>query len=198
MSFLRKAKHYLTALAHWELAGKPRVTDEVYAFRRGQCNACDQRDPEDKCRLCGCALYPTPLGDKLRWATEQCPLAPPRWKATWQPPKDDEPEIPLERRALAWVSQEGKPVYGDIAELTPGDMVITDAWLVEQAPFPDCEVCVGVAKKHFHAHELIAPDFTGLLDVAIDFESDLKALTWKTSYGKIRFEAGKPVELLRA
>ena len=191
MSFLRKAKNYLTALAHWELAGRPKVTDEEQAFRRAQCDVCDQRNADkDECRLCGCPLYATPLGDKLRWATEQCPFKgpdgkpAPKWQATWKPPKDDEPEIPLKRRALAWIDLEGKPVYGDVAELTPDDLIVTDGWLVEQAPINGCTaVCVGITKEHFYLRELIAADFTGFLDVAVDFESDLQAMTWKTLKG---------------
>lgn len=71
---IRQAWAYAKDRATWETAGRPEVSDETYAQRRSLCLVCQHRDPEhDRCRLCGCWLVQTSLGDALRWATKECP-----------------------------------------------------------------------------------------------------------------------------
>lgn len=72
--------NYATARVKWQAAGRPEVDDDEYARRRSLCLSCPERDPDnDTCRKCGCPLHQTALGDKLRWATESCPLG--KWLA---------------------------------------------------------------------------------------------------------------------
>ena len=81
-SIPQRIRNFLTAKAKWVAAGRPVVNEETHAARRAACDACPKRNAEkDACTLCGCPLHPTPLGDKLRMATAECPDNPPRWKA---------------------------------------------------------------------------------------------------------------------
>jgi hypothetical protein len=214
MSFLKTAKTYLSETMQWERLGKPLVSDEVYAQRMAICRQCPHLEPASiplrllgattQCGLCGCAHGRTLLGDALERATKACPDNPrckypdcagkPRWDATITVSNEAVCRIPMERRALAWIDNTGQPVYGDVAELTRDDLVLTDARLVDEPPIPDCKrSCIGVVRDHFHVYELVAEDFTGEVEIAVDFEADLKALTWNTTKGKLRFEGGKPV-----
>ena len=80
---IQQGKNWLDDTAKWIRAGKPEVDDTVYQQRRAACNACALRIPStDQCSLCGCRLYATVIGDKLRRATSQCPAIPPKWLAT--------------------------------------------------------------------------------------------------------------------
>ena len=58
--------------------GRKRVTPEVYEHRMEKCRTCPLRvkDPKgvDRCSDCGC-----PLEAKLTYASERCPIEPPRW-----------------------------------------------------------------------------------------------------------------------
>lgn len=91
---VRKAWNYFTALAKWTAAGKPVRTqeriDEIYAI----CSGC----PLFKGGICthiacGCEISRKKATDhKLAWATESCPLVPPKWSA--EPPHDNLPKPP--------------------------------------------------------------------------------------------------------
>jgi hypothetical protein len=77
----QRAFNYISAGARWLMKGKPVVSDTVRAERRAICDACAHLDKvKDACKLCGCPLHATALGDKLLWATEGCPIG--KWQAT--------------------------------------------------------------------------------------------------------------------
>lgn len=60
------------------------VPDAVLAERKRLCVACPQFDEAaGRCRLCGCWT-----DQKLRLATERCPIEPPRW-TTWTESHDE-------------------------------------------------------------------------------------------------------------
>jgi len=57
---------------------------DVLATRQAHCRACEQfRQSDARCALCGCCTG-RPLFDKLLYASEACPAAPPKWQA-WLP-----------------------------------------------------------------------------------------------------------------
>lgn len=73
VSFLRKSINYLSSKVEHIAAGLPMVDDMERNHRRKRCNACEFRDREnDACRICGCHLEKTILGDKLGYATSKC------------------------------------------------------------------------------------------------------------------------------
>jgi len=73
ISFLSKVKHYVGAQLQHISGGMQKVPEDVRAHRRSFCETCEHRDPEkDECRLCGCPLHRTILGDKLGMASEYC------------------------------------------------------------------------------------------------------------------------------
>jgi hypothetical protein len=91
LSFLQKATRYAKALARHKANGSLIVPDDVRATRRVLCDACDLRDPDkDECKVCGCSLHATILGDKLAWASESCPKA--KW-GTWTEPAPVPPPV---------------------------------------------------------------------------------------------------------
>jgi hypothetical protein len=73
-SLLARATAYARALARHKANGSLIVPDAVRAQRRAVCDGCPQLDvKKDECRVCGCKLHHTLLGDKLAWASESCP-----------------------------------------------------------------------------------------------------------------------------
>ena len=66
----------------WVEAGCPVISSAGLERRRGICHACEHWNPSALFGLgrcghpdCGCSVL------KLVWATEKCPLTPPRWEA---------------------------------------------------------------------------------------------------------------------
>lgn len=75
----KKAKNYTSTLAEHIANGRKLVPLPVLKSRREQCNACPHRDAKkDTCKLCGCPLHKTVLGDKLAWAVSKCPIG--KWE----------------------------------------------------------------------------------------------------------------------
>jgi len=73
-SLFRKAWNYLKALALHVVSGFDHADLLTLYRRRKTCNACPQRDADaDSCRVCGCGLQGTIIGDKLRWKSSSCP-----------------------------------------------------------------------------------------------------------------------------
>ena len=75
---LRRGVNFLSAVARWELAGKPIRTDtEINAILVEHCTPCSFFNGE-VCthKLCGCPLKAGGEGwrNKLAWATESCPI----------------------------------------------------------------------------------------------------------------------------
>lgn len=74
------AKRYTRALAKWAVAGFPtRTQEEVVRIEAELCRPCEYyRD--GRCRKCGCNVNTAMvLLNKIRMATEHCPLDPPKW-----------------------------------------------------------------------------------------------------------------------
>jgi hypothetical protein len=83
----KKAEDYLQARKKWAGAGKPMRSDERIAEVFQICESCphiipNTQDEGGQCGICGCWLYPqVGLVNKIQWATEKCPLSPPKWDA---------------------------------------------------------------------------------------------------------------------
>lgn len=57
---------------------KVRVSKEVQNERIEICKSCEKYDQKrSRCKLCGCFL--SGVAAKTAWATERCPLKPPKW-----------------------------------------------------------------------------------------------------------------------
>lgn len=73
---------YIQAINRWTAAGKPTRTDEQVESIFKSCQGCEHfNEARSKCQLCGCYLN---IGknarfNKIRMATEHCPLDPPKW-----------------------------------------------------------------------------------------------------------------------
>lgn len=89
---VRKAANFAMAAAKHVAAGRPMATDEQVAERFAICQACpkfiEKGEGVGECSMCGCGIKAVGVEglSKLRWATEQCPLLKPRWKAIPSPP----------------------------------------------------------------------------------------------------------------
>lgn len=73
-----KFTNYATAIRKWIAAGRPVRSDAVVEeiFEK-HCSTCSMFDPKKRaCKSCGCAVNksPFPLTNKLKMATESCPL----------------------------------------------------------------------------------------------------------------------------
>jgi len=73
-----KVKHYYNAIRTWVANGKPtRTQEEVDRIHDEYCVKCDMYDKEtNSCKNCGCKVSKGsfPLLNKLKMATETCPL----------------------------------------------------------------------------------------------------------------------------
>lgn len=84
MKIVRNAFRYLSARQRWILAGKPERSDEhVQWIYEQECQPCEHfqqvREGVGKCKLCSCGLNLGHSLNKIRWATESCPIG--KWKA---------------------------------------------------------------------------------------------------------------------
>lgn len=79
-SLLTRAANLTGAIARHTANGfKTRTEDEAAAIL-SICKACEHYDSEkEACRKCGCKATARGLVDKIRWASEHCPLKPPKW-----------------------------------------------------------------------------------------------------------------------
>ncbi len=192
-SFLRKALNYLDETTKWMLAGEPVVSDEIRAFRRAQCQECEHRDAEkDECKVCGCFLHRTTLGDKLAMATASCPLPQPKWKAIYTGEDAIEVPFPTWRQVCIWIDHAGKPTYVDGLSLCMDDVIIQDVFLDRSE-----DKGLGFGRTYYHLRDLITSNFTGEVEVVVQYELWRSQLTgdMKIDFkkGKVRFESGKPV-----
>jgi hypothetical protein len=82
-NIVRRALTYAQAIRRWERAGRPvRSDEEVAAILGEQCMPCTWYiDGSCHHRNCGCRVNQnkTPLTNKLRMATESCPIG--KWSA---------------------------------------------------------------------------------------------------------------------
>ena len=73
-----KVGNFTSAIKHWVAAGRPvRSDDRVQEIFDKHCSKCSMYDPVKKaCKSCGCAVNKSsfPLGNKLKMATQTCPL----------------------------------------------------------------------------------------------------------------------------
>jgi hypothetical protein len=82
----KRYKTLKSAKARWEEAGKPVRSDErvqeIYDQHCSQCPMLTATLLGEACKLCGCKLSREGNWlNKLRWATESCPLEQPKWTA---------------------------------------------------------------------------------------------------------------------
>lgn len=77
-SLLQKPMNYLAAVRRWTAAGRPERTEaEMQAIYDEHCSKCAMFDKDRKiCNSCGCPANTNQpaLRNKLRMATEECPL----------------------------------------------------------------------------------------------------------------------------
>lgn len=75
---LTKLSGYFIAVRNWVKAGRPlRPDSEVDEIFNTHCKPCDRYNPDThSCNECGCAVSTSdkPLVNKLKMATEHCPL----------------------------------------------------------------------------------------------------------------------------
>ena len=78
---------YLGKLSQWLVSGAPKRSEAGIAAARAACEACEYFQPDNKrgggtCSKCGCGCGGSRplLMNKWAWATERCPLTPPKWK----------------------------------------------------------------------------------------------------------------------
>lgn len=107
---ISKGKRYIEERATWKKAGKPVRSDEsIEQIFTEQCVKCDffhkRSDTLGQCNICGCFLKPKGLSfNKIAWATAQCPLERPKWKA--------DVEISPKQEQELWQEQEAKQQEG--------------------------------------------------------------------------------------
>lgn len=78
-SLVERIRGYRGARERWIAAGRPVRNDEEMARLHAICQACEYFSGAS-CKLCGCAVHPSRKWiNKLRWATEHCPLKPREW-----------------------------------------------------------------------------------------------------------------------
>lgn len=74
---------YGSAVKRWIAAGRPvRSDDRVREIFDTLCRPCELFDAKRQtCRLCGCHVRRSgsALSNKIKMATERCPLRPPKW-----------------------------------------------------------------------------------------------------------------------
>ncbi len=161
MNFLRKSMHYLGARVRWELAGRPVVSAAIRDAREAKCKTCPHY-VDTTCKLCGCPLVDTALGDKLLWATEGCPDKPSRWL-----PMVGVDEVSPTSGVIIGITFAGHttgfiPQYADPLTLTMGDIVAVNAsWDGK-----------GQATEWHRLGDLVQPDFTGAIKVLTGFNAD--------------------------
>lgn len=78
-SFADRVGSYREARQRWIAAGCPVRSREEMAKLHTICTKCEHFTGYS-CRVCGCGLHHSRGSwNKLRWATEHCPLATPKW-----------------------------------------------------------------------------------------------------------------------
>lgn len=91
-SIFARVSKWSQAVAKWLAAGRPTRTDEQVADLLKICRECEKYDHDhQRCNLCGCKASKSSYAttNKLRMATEACPLNPPKWVALGEtPPKN--------------------------------------------------------------------------------------------------------------
>ncbi len=130
-------------------------------------------------------------------ATAQCPLPEPKWLAIPLIHEGifvDEP-IPTWRQVCIWIDTNGKPSYVDGLTLRMDDVIIQDVWVDK-----DPKMGNGRAKKWNKVGDLIPNGFTGKLEVVVNYEewrnTQTGSMKVEVEKGLVRFEAGKPVEVV--
>ena len=85
---------FARASRKWMAAGMPVRSPERIAELYQVCNACDKyittKTGQGRCSLCGCKVNLHGKMNKLLWATESCPLDPPKWTADIDVPERTE------------------------------------------------------------------------------------------------------------
>lgn len=95
--FAKRVWSYTKALARWNLAGQPLRSEAEQQRVLDICKGCPLFEPNKKpnrpgnCGICGCKL--NIKNGKIAWATESCPLVPPKWTATVSTPESQETAI---------------------------------------------------------------------------------------------------------
>ena len=83
MNISKRLIRYGSAIQRWIAAGRPVRSDErVREIFDTLCRPCTHFDAKRQtCRLCGCYVRRsgTAFTNKLKMATERCPLNPPKW-----------------------------------------------------------------------------------------------------------------------
>lgn len=81
-SLVKRICGYRKAVKKWTAAGKPvRTDEEVQRIYKEHCSECEHFNTKGSCQICGCRVDKSAgaLTNKIRMATENCPLDPPKW-----------------------------------------------------------------------------------------------------------------------
>jgi hypothetical protein len=73
----RRLRTFALALLRHLLNRARQVPEAVYRARLAACETCEH-NRSGACELCGCPLAGA-VRAKARWASERCPLSPPKW-----------------------------------------------------------------------------------------------------------------------
>lgn len=78
------ANEYAVERLIWSKAGRPYRTTERMLEIYNICASCEHFN-NNSCGICGCNLHPTEkiLPNKIAWATTECPLEEPKWRADY-------------------------------------------------------------------------------------------------------------------
>lgn len=76
-SLPKRVQNLSKAVYNHITTGSCKVDDKVYLQRMRKCLTCEHLVKEKKaCSICGCFVH-----TKTKWAEQECPDDPPRWKA---------------------------------------------------------------------------------------------------------------------
>lgn len=79
-SLFEQATTFAGAIARHAAGGFATRSDDEVAAIVAICEACENYDAyRTTCKKCGCKASGKGLVDKIRWASERCPLKPPKW-----------------------------------------------------------------------------------------------------------------------
>ena len=88
LNFIATGARFLAAYAKWRASGKLCLPFEGILRRFRICSRCEQyNDLTGQCNVCHCFINLLHDGqgmNKLEWASEQCPLKPPKWNKQTQ------------------------------------------------------------------------------------------------------------------
>jgi len=152
-SLIAKGSKYAAAMWRWKREGSPvRSDQETAAIFHEQCKPCQYFKPEGEggsCEQCGCRLSPSggAMVNRIRMATESCPLPEPKWQAT-----------PAKARGSSGKFKKGPFAYrqGGTPEFVTMSRLMEDCKRLASLLPPDTSRIIGVARSGLTAANMVA------------------------------------------